>query len=173
MTIAGFRSQNHPQQIAIRGAKADIDSRGTSPELFDMLNARFDFSVDVAASRSNAKCRRYFTSEDDGLMQPWAGERVWCNPPYSGIAPWIEKAWMECDSADLIAMLLPANRTEQPWWQTLVEPYRDNGSGLRVEFLAGRHRFTKLDTFIDLFGRPRGGGERPPFGCCLLIWSNR
>jgi phage N-6-adenine-methyltransferase len=171
MTIAGFRAQNHPQQVAGRGATANVDDRATSPELFEMLNTRFDFTVDVAASGLNAKCRRYFTVADIGLMHSWAGERVWCNPPYSDIAPWVEKAWMECDSAELIAMLLPANRTEQPWWQSLVEPYRDNGNGLRVEFLAGRHRFTKPGTFIDMFGRPRGGNERPPFGCCLLVWS--
>jgi len=172
MTIAGFRARNHPQQITVRGPRDDIDDRATPPELFDPLEGRFGFTLDVAASATNAKCSRYFTAEDDGLLQTWAGERVWCNPPYSSISAWVEKAWMEFDSAELIAMLVPANRTEQPWWQELVEPYRDRALGLSVEFIAGRQRFVTSDTFVDLFGRPRGRGERPPFGVCLLIWAH-
>jgi phage N-6-adenine-methyltransferase len=170
VTIAGFRAQNHPQQIAVRGVNGDVDERGTSPELFDVLDARFNFTLDVAASATNAKCKRHFSIDNDGLAQSWANERVWCNPPYSAIEPWLRKAWAEYGRAELIVMLLPATRTEQPWWQELVEPYRDCGKGLRVEFLADRQRFTTPETFIDLFGRPRGGGERPPFGCCLLVW---
>jgi hypothetical protein len=99
----------------------------------------------------------------DGLAQSWAGERVWCNPPYSSIEPWLEKAWGE--DAELIVMLLPANRTEQGWWQRHVEPHRDRGGRLRVEFLPGRMRFIAHD---DDAIRPNA---RPPFGVCLLIWD--
>lgn len=92
---------------------------------------------------------------------------MWCNPPYSSIAPWIRKAWLEHQEAECIVMLLPANRTEQVWWRDLVEPYRDRpGSPLRVEFLFGRLRFLAA-------GRSTiGANERPPFGCCLLIWEH-
>ena len=63
-------------------------------------------------------------------------------------------------------MLLPANRPEQPWWQTWVEPYRDRpGSPLTVRFLPGRLRFIKPGA-TEI--KPN---ERPPFGCCLLIWT--
>lgn len=61
-------------------------------------------------------------------------------------------------------MLLPANRTEQGWWQDLVEPQRRSGL-LEVRFLAGRLRF---DTPPGTYNDPRG--NRPPFGCCLVIW---
>ena len=44
---------------------------------FDSLHARFDFTIDVAASERNAKLPRYYTREDDGLGRTsWAGERV-------------------------------------------------------------------------------------------------
>lgn len=166
MTIAGFRANNHPQQIAVRGANPKIDDRATSPELFARLNERFRFSIDVAASPHNAKCVRYFTREVDGLAQSWAAERVWCNPPYSNIPAWIEKAWQESGSAELIVMLLPANRTEQGWWQELVEPYRDGRvpEGMRVEFIANRQRFVAHNA------ERIGPNERPPFGVCLLVW---
>jgi phage N-6-adenine-methyltransferase len=167
MSIAGFRAQNHPQQTGRRGALEGVDDRETVPEVFDPIHARYGFTLDVAAAKHNAKVRRFFTAQDNGLVQSWASERVWCNPPYSDCGAWVRKAWAEWPSADLIVMLLPANRVEQAWWQDLVEPFRDRpGSSLRVEFLRGRMRFIRPNAIID----PRG--DRPPFGCCLLIWQS-
>lgn len=162
-----FTARNHPQQVAVNGASQEVDDRGTDPEFFAKMEARFRFTIDVAAAPHNAKCERYYDREADGLVQSWAGERVWCNPPYSDIRAWVAKAWWEFEhnGAELVVMLLPANRTEQGWWQDLVEPYRDRGLVLRVEFLRGRMRFIQA-------GRTGiGPNERPPFGCCLLIWS--
>jgi phage N-6-adenine-methyltransferase len=146
------------------------DDRATAPYVFDPLDLRFDgFTLDVAASAENAKCARYFTEADDGLAQAWADERVWCNPPYSDIRPWVEKAWSEWSAStppQLIAMLLPATRTEQTWWQELVEPaLRGRAPDFAVEFLPGRLRFLRPGQAAV------GPGERPPFGCCLLIWG--
>jgi phage N-6-adenine-methyltransferase len=132
--------------------------------VFDPLHERFGFTVDVAASIENTKLPRFYTAEQDGLAQDWTGERVWCNPPYSKIGPWVEKA--TAGGAELVVMLLPANRTEQAWWQDHVEPYRDRPGGIRTEFLRGRVRFLKP-------GQKRiGANERPPFGCVLLIWGD-
>lgn len=103
MTLTGFKAKNHPQQIGTRGALDEVDDRGTEPEFVRGLEERFGkpFTLDVAAAAHNTKCDRYFTRADDGLAQSWAGERIWCNPPYSNLG--------DCD--------------------------------------------------------------RPPFGCCLLIWE--
>jgi len=162
MTLLGFRSNNHPQQVARRGADLPTDDRATVPELFEPLNERYRFTIDVAAAAHNTKCERFYTVADDGLAQDWTGERVWCNPPYSDIRPWVAKAW---GSDALVVMLLPANRTEQAWWQDLVEPYRDRSVGLTCEFLRGRIRFLRPGQ------RRIGPNERPPFGCCLLTWD--
>lgn len=166
--IAGFRVTNHPQQIGIRGAHDGTDDRGTDPAFIAQLEQRFGaFTLDVAASAGNAKCETFYTIEHDGLSRPWHG-RVWCNPPYSDCGSWVRKAWDEwrVGKADLIAMLLPANRCEQAWWQDLIEPRRDRpGSPLRTEFLRGRMRFDRPSAVIG----PKG--DRPPFGCVLLIWS--
>lgn len=167
MSLVGFRAQNHPQQTT----NPDVDNRETTPEVFGPIHQRFRFTLDVAASARNAKLERYFTAEDDGLAQSWAGERVWCNPPYSDIRPWVAKAWREwslwapgSSPAELVVMLLPANRTEQAWWQDLIEHGRREGE-LRVEFLPGRMRFIRPDAVIG----PKG--DRPPFGVCLVIWG--
>lgn len=165
MSLVGFKARNHPQQKA----KPSVDDRGTTWEVFNPLHERFRFTIDVAASAENAKLPRYFTAEDDGLARDWDGERVWCNPPYSNIEPWLVKAWDEWQMrpvAELIVMLLPANRTEQGWWQRQVEPFRDRQRGVRVEFLPGRMRFIVPPADVV---KPN---DRPPFGCCLLIWGD-
>lgn len=166
MSLVGFKSTNHPQQTGARGARDDVDDRGTRWEDFEPLSARFGgFTLDVAAALHNAKCPEYYTREDDGLVQRWSG-RVWCNPPYSDLASWVTKAWAELPNCEIIVMLVPANRTEQRWWQERVEPLRDTGGPLRVEFLPGRMRFDRPGAVIG----PKG--DRPPFGCALLIWRN-
>ena len=150
-----FVARTHPQQ----GPKPEVDDRAIPIETFSLWDARWRFTVDAAALPHNARVSRFWTPATDGLRQDWTGERVWCNPPFSAIRPWVEKA-LESD-ADLVVMLLPANRTEQGWWQDLIEPRR--GSALTVEFLRGRTRFIAHD---DDKIRPNA---RPPFGCCLVI----
>jgi phage N-6-adenine-methyltransferase len=166
MTLVGFKAQNHRQQVGKRGSRPEVDNLATTPEMFAALHERFHFTFDVAALPHNAKLPHYFTPDLDGLTRSWARERVWCNPPYSDIESWVKKAWAESANCDVIVMLLPANRTEQGWWQRDVEPYRDRGEGLSVEFLPGRPRFIK-------HGHDRvEPNQRPPFGCCLLIWES-
>lgn len=155
-------SKNHP----LYGRLVDdaADDRRTDAGLWLELHSRFGFTVDAAATAENAMLPRYWTRQDDALQQSWAGERVWCNPPYSRVAPWVEKAWGECRrGCELIVMLLPAVRCEQRFWQRLVEPFRERpGSPLRTEFLPGRPRFTGPD------GRSKG---TPPFGLVILVWA--
>ena len=172
MSVVGYKARNHPQQVGVRGARPDVDDRATPPEVFGPLNERFGFTVDAAASAANAKCPRFWTEADDGLAQSWVGARIWLNPPYSfpNLPAFVAKAWQEWKDGGpgLIVMLVPANRTEQQWWQEYIEPYRDlPGSDLHVEFLPGRMRFlARGQTEV-------GPDERPPFGCCLLIWEAR
>jgi len=170
MSLVAFKARNHPQQ-AVRDA---VDDRGTLPELFAPLNAEHRFTLDAAASHLNAKCEKYFTRETDGLLRSWRAERVWCNPPYSRLTPWVAKAWGEMrDGCELVVMLLPANRCEQVFWQEYVEPFRDgpvtDGITLRTRFLRGRTRFVMPPNFE--YYTTRAKGDRPPFGCVLLIWS--
>lgn len=126
------------------------------------------FTLDVAACEAAHCAPEWFGIETNGLLQMWSGN-VWCNPPFSSIDAWVEKAWSEWRAREArglrsISMLLPATRTEQPWWQRLVERYRDRGGALSVHFLPGRPRF-----------RRPGSAElgAPPFGCVLLVWRAR
>lgn len=166
MSLVGFKAKNHRQQVSRRGADDPTDNRATPPDWFAEMHARFRFTLDAAASDENHKLPRYFTRQTDGLSQSWAGERVFCNPPFSRLGEWVRKAWAETHRTPLIVLLLPANRTEQPWWQDHVEPFRDRaGSPLRVEFVRHRRRF------IAAGNAAVQANERPPFGVCLLVWQ--
>jgi len=165
MSLVGFKARNHPQQTLLRGSDDAVDERRTPLALWHPLDAEFGFTLDAAAASDNALCERYFTLEHDGLAQSWASERVWVNPPFSGCADWVLKAWEESAHATIV-MLLPANRTEQRWWQEMVEPHRDRYlSSLRTRFLPGRINFASRDNPL---GRYKSSA---PFGCVLLIWQ--
>lgn len=134
-----------------------------------------DYLLDVAACHAAHVAERYYTLErgEDGLKLPWNADTVWCNPPWSKLRPWVVKAWDEykLHSFEELHMLLPV-RCEQPFWQTLIEPYRDQpNSPLRVHFLPRRQRFGDPDDpkaeKLDAKGKPKGS---PPFICALLVW---
>ena len=167
MSLVAFRARNHPQQPT----RDDVDDRRTLADFFVPLHEQHRFTVDAAASDENTLLPRFWTRESNALIQPWRGERVWCNPPYSRLEPWVEKAWTEMvdGECELVVMLLPANRCEQGFWQRHIEPYRDGGPfhgvQLRTRFLPGRMRFGFPPSRI----RP-AKGDRPPFGCVLLTW---
>ena len=163
--LVGRPAQNHPQQVGTRGPLEKVDDRRTPRSLFDPLDEEFEFTLDVAASAENALCDRFYDLETDGLTSSWHGERVWCNPPYSDIRPWVEK--MLRSNAQLVVMLLPANRTEQGWWQDYIEPLRRAGK-IETRFQRGRLRFDTPDH--DYTKQPKG--NRPPFGVVLVIWRN-
>lgn len=130
-----------------------------------------EWHLDVAACDESHLADRYFTIDDDGLTRDWDAPFVWCNPPFSDIAPWVRKAWLEMwkpKGPHVVAMLIPATRTEQPWWQELIEKSRDGRSHatprLSTHYLPGR----------TAFGHPGNrngvGVGSPPFTCVLLVW---
>jgi len=165
MSLVGFAITNHPQQVGKRGASDTVDERITPAKVFDPLHAEFGFTLDAAANPNNCRVPRFHSLQDSGLEASWAGERVWCNPPYSAIRPWVEKAWAEFNAGcPLVAMLLPANRTEQGWWQDLIEPHRDGKGAIETRFFRSRFNFGVPGNEAGKFN------SSPPFGCVLVIW---
>ena len=71
--------------------KPKNDECYTPQWVFDALNTTFD--LDVASGHSQyivTPAARKYTVDDDGLASPWEG-KVWMNPPFSKITPWINK----------------------------------------------------------------------------------
>lgn len=111
------------------------DEWETPHDLFDKLDKELHFDIDVCATPENAKCKRFFTKEQDGLKMPWVGV-CWCNPPYSNIAAWVQKARNEAKNGAYVVMLIPA-RTDTKWFH---EHIYENGCCQYV-FLKGRLMF--------------------------------
>lgn len=45
----------------------------TPQDFFDKLNEEFHFDLDPCADAENAKCKEYFTKEENGLLKDWGG----------------------------------------------------------------------------------------------------
>lgn len=45
----------------------------TPKEFYEKLSHIFNFTLDACALPENAKCKSYYTPEDDGLSKPWRG----------------------------------------------------------------------------------------------------
>lgn len=103
--------------------------------LFKLLDSEFAFTVDAAASPENAKCERYYTLEINGLLQSWAGERVWVNPPYDqkSLAAFMSKAVEESHHGAVTVLLVPV-KADQGWWHEIAIKHE-------LRFIRGRVAF--------------------------------
>jgi len=110
------------------------DEWATPRDLFEKLNAKFDFTLDPCATELNAVCPKYYTREQDGLTQSWEGERVFCNPPYSDLKRWIKKCHEETQNGCLVVMLIPARTDTIAFHEYIYGRYE-------IEFLKGRLKF--------------------------------
>lgn len=110
------------------------DEHPTPQWLFDALAREFAFTLDPCATRENAKCARFFTREDDGLLQDWGDEIVFMNPPYGVmISRWMWKAYGAARKGATVVCLVPA-RTDTAWWHN----YAMKGE---IRLLRGRLKF--------------------------------
>ena len=53
---------------------SDKEDWATPQDFFDSLNEEFHFNLDPCADPENAKCDRFFTKEENGLLKDWGGE---------------------------------------------------------------------------------------------------
>ena len=131
------------------------------------LHHGYRFTLDAASHEgapSNDLIGRWWSEYDDALSQCWAGERIFCNPPYLAkqdcIEPWdyplydwVEKAAE--GEADLAVLLLPPS-IDTAWFHDFI--YRK--PNVTHEFLRGRIRFWKD-------GKP---GDAPRAGNLIAVF---
>jgi len=119
-------------------------SWATPPAFFAQLHEEYEFTLDGASEPGNGLLPRSSTAADPIL---WTGERVFCNPPWSNICPFVEKA----AEADLAVLLVPA-RTNCKWFHRALE------LGAHVRFFAPKIRFV-------------GAPHVSPVDCVLLVFG--
>lgn len=130
----------------------------TPGALFDAINGVCGFELDVCATPENAKCAKYYTIADNGLLQPWDG-MCWMNPPYGRtIADWMCRAYQESRKPGTVVVCLVPARTDTEWW----------------------HRYAMAGNILYLRGRLKFGGHKnsAPFpsaivqlGGNMALWS--
>lgn len=109
------------------------DLWATPQKFFDKYDAVHNFTLDVCASKDNAKCADYYDIEANGLSQSWHGV-CWMNPPYGrDIGKWMKKAYESSLQGATVVCLVPS-RTDTKWWHD----YAMQG---QIEFIKGRLKF--------------------------------
>lgn len=78
-------------------------------------------TFDLAATKLNSVCKRYYSRKQDSLKQPWPDKGVlYLNPPYENIAPWICKCYEHSKRLNFdgtILLLVPAS-IGSVWFET-------------------------------------------------------
>lgn len=108
------------------------------------------FDYDTACTHRNKMAHPVWAGFDhnDALLVDWEG-LLWCNPPYSNIGPWIDKA---ISSNAITVMLIPSPNGEN-YYQKLIDHSHEIAIQGRI-------------SFIGADGKPKNGNTR---GSSLFI----
>lgn len=140
------------------GRPARKDDWRTPPELYARLDAEFHFALDAACETHNQLAPNGLRADEgsDGLMLPWDnfGGAVWCNPPYSNVRPWLERAI--CAGATVPVVMLITADTSTKWWLECVAH-----EASEVRFCVGRVRFLTPEGLRHDTARSGGGLTTP------------
>lgn len=117
--------------------------------VFRHYQKRFKLTMDVAASDENSLLDVFYTESDDALKNNWSVFGNWCNPPYSDIMPWVDKAIEQMERGCLTVMLIPAD-TSVKWFKKAF----DNCS--ECHFISGRLAFINAETQKPVSGNNKG-----------------
>lgn len=111
------------------------DEWATPQDVYDKLDAEFHFTLDPCATDLNHKCTLYYTQAENGLLQNWGGQSVFCNPPYSDIGAWVEKAYREAMKDNTVVVLLIPSRTDTKYFHDFIYHRSE------IRFIRGRLKF--------------------------------
>jgi len=115
---------------------SETNEWGTPKGFFDKLNSKYNFTLDPCATKGNAKCKKYYTQQDDGLSKSWEGETVFVNPPYGReLKHWVEKAYNESRNPNTTVVLLCPARTDTKYFHNYMMQASE------LHFIKGRLKF--------------------------------
>jgi len=109
----------------------------TPRAFFDKLNDEFRFTLDPCCLPETAKCEKYYTPKENGLMQNWEGQSVFCNPPYGReIYTWVKKCSEESLKQNTIVVMLIPARTDTKYFHEFIY-----NKAREIRFIKGRLKF--------------------------------
>jgi site-specific DNA-methyltransferase (adenine-specific) len=138
-------------------------SWATPQDLYEKIDAIFNFRLDPCATEQTAKCAIYFTKEENGLIQDWSSVgNAFVNPPYGRELPhWMKKCWEESQKCITIVMLIPA-RVDTRYWHDYAFKYAKC-----ICFIKGRIAFEKSE-----FSSKRNSLVSAPFPSALVVFGS-
>lgn len=137
---------------------ADVRDEWRTPLfVYDWIDTRFEFGVDLAASHVNHLSDAYVTRGENSLVQDWSrlAGPGFCNPPYSDIDPWLEKAVTEARKGFTSVFLIPTPNGEDRYGEYVFDVASE------IIFITGRLAFLRPD------GAPVSGNTR---GSCFVVY---
>ena len=134
------------------------DEWPTPAAFFAELDREFGFTLDPCATRQNATCPRFFTEDDDGLVQDWGAQTVFCNPPYGrAVGAWVRKCHEAARAGATVVLLIPA-RTDTRYFHQWIYGKAE------LRFVRGRLKFgdgRQSAPFPSLVAVFRPGNDAP------------
>lgn len=145
--------------------KFDKDTWQTPKYVFNWLEQRFAwFHYDGCANKSNSLCEHWigdggvapdFLSDDliEKISDSWQIEqfRIFVNPPYSDVSPFLVRAAELRAAGHLVVMLLNNDKSTQ-WYQQLIH----NVANEVIEIVGGRIAFIHPVTQQEIKGNSKG-----------------
>jgi len=130
---------------------SSVSNEWETPDwLFKILDDEFHFTVDLAATKANAKVEHFYSPQVDSLTMEWRGVG-WLNPPYSRqVGKWVQKSYETAVVGQGTVVMLLAARTDTRWWWNWVRK-------AEVRFLKGRLKFG-------------GGLYKAPFPSAVVVF---
>lgn len=151
------------------------DQWQTPPALFWGINAVFGpFIIDLFTDADNSKCPRFYTAENNAMVQDWAadlaGGKAFANPPYSrsaydddkqaitGMRNIMAKVMTEREKGARIVMLLKS-ATSEVWWPEQAD---------HVAFVRGRISFDLPQWFVPATDKDKASSAGFAVAICVF-----
>lgn len=151
----------------------------TPDDFFSVVDEEFQFNLDAAATKHNRKCTHFIPPRVNALHanMPWVDElcfaldatpcmRIWLNPGFAKVGPWMEKAHNEAQkhpSAVVVVMALIAPSAK--WWRDWAMKASEIRllGGRRVQFVApeGIEQSSNARENCLIIFRPNPYGRKP------------
>ncbi|KEO86742.1 hypothetical protein EH31_06560 [Erythrobacter longus] len=145
-----------------RSKSSEADSRFTPIEFLNEIVGAFgEIALDPCShAAAPIQAKRKIILPEDGLEACWQTDGlVWINPPFSHLAPWLERAneaWRNKEVSKMI-FLLPASRLD-------LRAYFDLAACNAITLvLRERLRFVREDSTSPSY--------RAPFALTLVVWG--
>jgi phage N-6-adenine-methyltransferase len=146
LKIAGMMTSNHNEWA-------------TPKDFFNKLNEEFHFTLDLSANKNNTKCSKFYSIEDNALIQYPKGETIFCNPPYGREIGKFVKKCSELSKDNTVVLLIPS-RTDTSYWHNYIEGIA------KVRFIRGRLKFEGLNGKGEFIS-----GKPATFPSCVVIFN--